>query len=202
MLAIPSTQADAPSPRGHVVRAAAAVMILGSSILVAGSAVAQMAPATMPLVMGSATPVGPVGIPLGATELALPGISPGPEMGCPQANGSTGALFDGGGMAPAPSAGCTMPPPMTGTMPTAPLTNAGGVGIPLGATELVSPGLSPLPPATTFASPLVAPMVAAPVTAMPPPLPPAMPCTSAFAGQSVPQLGMTTSSTALSLGGC
>src|ERR1700729_4104346 len=71
--------------------------------------------ATSPLGMGSASAVGPAGIPLGSTEIASPGISPAPAdatgtiattsgVGCstlgsaPSSTFGSTASFDGGGM--------------------------------------------------------------------------------------------------------
>src|SRR5580693_8108094 len=89
----------------HFVMAAMAASLLGC-----GSALAQVGGvgtfalgAASPLTMGSGVPVAPTGISLGATEIAMPGISPTPSpmMGCSSAGGPTSQtatpLFDGGG---------------------------------------------------------------------------------------------------------
>lgn len=60
--------------------------IAAASALLCGSAIAQQAAvmptpslsATTPLAMMPSAPVGPTGIPLGATEIAAPGVSPSP----------------------------------------------------------------------------------------------------------------------------
>lgn len=92
----------------------------------------------------------PVGIPLGSTEIATPGISPvNPVqgmMGCPTSSdsASSGALFDGGGLSGPSSTNCTgsniaaSPLPSTSTV--------GRVGIPLGSTEIGGAGISPTVP--------------------------------------------------------
>jgi hypothetical protein len=119
----------------------------------------------------------PVGIPLGAMELATPGISPPPTSanGCtitatPGAPSSTG-VFDGGGMAGMGSTACAAgSSPAAGTTTTGvattstpPALSTGRAGIPEASTEIVSPGLSPLPPVTTLPLPtLSAPLAAAP----------------------------------------
>ncbi len=101
--------------------------------------------ATSPLPSGSTRPVG---IPLGSTEIAIPGVSPvNPSQdigmsGCagPAGAGSSGALFDGGGLSAGTSSSCAA----SGT-PASPLSasTVGHVGIPLGATELGGAGISP-----------------------------------------------------------
>ena len=114
-----------------------------------------------PLSIGSPPSVGPVGIPLGVTELAAPGISPMPApatgiMGCPAddptAQGAT-AQFDGGGIGVGCASSVTVGGGSDPTMPTPPTLSAGRAGIPLGSTEIASPGLSPLPPPTGLVLP-------------------------------------------------
>ena len=122
------------------------------------AAIAQMAlptmppsigmPSTSPLNMGSTRPEG---IPLGSTEIATPGVSPiTPSQGTTNCSasgdpGSSGALFDGGGLSGSSSLGCpnglttqSALPPSTSTV--------GRVGIPLGSTELGSAGISSFVP--------------------------------------------------------
>ncbi|WP_158237541.1 hypothetical protein [Bradyrhizobium forestalis] len=104
--------------------------------------------ATSPLNLGSTRPAG---IPLGATEIATPGISPiNPSQGmtnCAVSDnaGSSGALFDGGGLSGSSSLGC--PSGTTTQSPLPPSTSTvGRVGIPLGSTELGGGGISPSVP--------------------------------------------------------
>ena len=172
---------------------------LAAALLGCGSALAQVGGmgtsplnTASPLAIGSGSPVAPTGIPLGATEMTAPGTSPAPLStmgmpGCSAAAGSTSQtappLFDGGGMAGAGSSACTA----TGSagagsagasMPTLPTLQAGRAGIPLGATEIGSAGLSPLPPVSTmFVSPIV-PSTTAPLstTANPPSMTATPPC--------------------------
>ena len=156
-----------------------------SVILSCGSAMAQVAGQndpglasplglTSPLGLGPGSPVSPTGLPIGATELATPGISPPPDMSM---------VFDGGGMTTTvgsvptatdtvmtdPSASASAPMPATS------LQMVGRPGIPLGSVELGSGGLSPPPDPTTALLPPVtpatpstfaAPIVAARPTAM------------------------------------
>ncbi len=101
--------------------------------------------ATSPLNLGSTRPEG---IPLGSTEIATPGVSPiNPSQAmtnCSQTGntGSSGALFDGGGLSGSPSLGC---PDGTTTQSALPpsTSTVGRVGIPLGSTELGGAGISP-----------------------------------------------------------
>jgi hypothetical protein len=169
---------------------------------------------TSPLAIGSPS-IGPVGIPLGATELAAPGISPPPppatgSMGC-ISSGSTSAAataqFDGGGLATAcatSGAGGSIDP----TMPTPPALRAGRVGIPLGSTEIASPGLSPLPaptsllPPTLLATPTI---VAAPsaMTAPPAPAEPPCPVMGTFSSQATLRGARQSASSAMTVSpGC
>jgi hypothetical protein len=171
---------------------------LAATLLAGGSTLAQVGGtgtsplgATSPLSMGSGSPVAPTGIPLGATEMTAPGTSPAPlstmgMLGCSGAAGSTSQttpLFDGGGIAGAGSNACTA----TGSagagnavssMPTPSTLQAGRAGIPLGATEIDSAGLSPLPPVSTmFVSPMV-PSTTTPLSTMasPPSMTATPPC--------------------------
>jgi len=145
-------------------------------ILSCGSAMAQVSSQgdpglasplglTSPLGVGPGSPVGPTGLPMGATELATPGVSPPPDMSM---------VFDGGGMATTlgslptatdsvmtnPSASASAP--MATTSP----QMVGRLGVPLGSVELGGGGLSPLPDPTTVLVPAVTP--AAPSTAAAP----------------------------------
>jgi hypothetical protein len=92
----------------------------------------------------------PVGIPLGSTEIATPGISPvdpGQAMtGCTTTGtaASSGALFDGGGLASGSSTTCTTSTTAAATPSSSPAV--GRTGIPLGATELGGAGISPSVP--------------------------------------------------------
>jgi hypothetical protein len=101
--------------------------------------------ATSPLAMRSARPAG---IPLGATEITTPGISPAvfsgskgmTACGAPVGSSSSALLFDGGGLsrkAPLSCADSQLYPSFL------PLTSsARRAGIPLGATDLGVTGLS------------------------------------------------------------
>lgn len=99
---------------------------------------------TSPLTMRSTRPQN---IPLGSTEIATHGLSPvNPSSGvttcaAPGNAGTPGALFDGGGLSGGASLSCAD----AGTPPSIlpPSSSVGGVGLPLGATELGSTGLSP-----------------------------------------------------------
>ena len=137
------------------------VISLLAGALIGNSALAQtdtafpspLGPA--PLATDSRPAVGQAGIPLGAIELAPPGISPDAFTACSPATGSTGTMFDGGGMSPAPPATCDMTGnalPSTTTMTSTPSTITGRAGIPLGSVELGLPGLSPAPPSTPLVS--------------------------------------------------
>jgi hypothetical protein len=159
----------------HFVIATLAAILAGGSSVIAQVGGPGMSPlsTTSPLAIGSGPTVAPTGIPLGATEMTAPGTSPAPPsmMGCSGAAGPTSqastALFDGGGMAAASSA-CAGTGAGTGStassMPTPSTLRAGRANIPLGSTEMDSPGLGPLPPiSTTFVSPIV-PSTASPLS--------------------------------------
>ena len=76
-------------------------------VLGCGAAFAQVGPTasplgiTSPLGIGPGSAVPPVGVPMGALELATPGLSPPPSnsnsTACSTVGGAS-ALFDGGGM--------------------------------------------------------------------------------------------------------
>lgn len=167
----------------------------------AQGALAQMNPsatlplgATSPLGLGPAAPVGPVGVPLGATQLATPGVSPAPPgsfipgtisgstAGCSSTAGLSAtpgmsdptALFDGGASAGTASGACATAGSVASN-PAASASSPGGFGgeaavgrpgIPMGSSELVPGGLSPLPPATTTVAPAL-PMTQSPLTSAP-----------------------------------
>lgn len=101
--------------------------------------------ATSPLNLGSTRPEG---IPLGSTEIATPGVSPiTPSQAmtnCPLSGntGSSGALFDGGGLSGSQSLGCSDGTTTQSALPPSTST-VGRVGIPLGSTELGGAGISP-----------------------------------------------------------
>jgi hypothetical protein len=92
----------------------------------------------------------PVGIPLGSTEITTPGISPinpaQSTMGCAASGntGSTGALFDGGGLSGGPSTNCAGSTAAASPLPST--STVGRVGIPLGSTEIGGAGISPTVP--------------------------------------------------------
>jgi len=112
--------------------------------------------ATSPLgVPGATSLVGPVGIPLGSTELFPGGLSPGPldptasTDPCGSTGGAIGSssTFDGSGINASAIGPCSI-----GTSSgTTPVPSAGGIAagttpggsIPLGATEIDSGGVSP-----------------------------------------------------------
>jgi hypothetical protein len=150
---------------------------------------------------GVGTSVGPAGIPLGATELAAPGISPGPSVGtaCTTAgaDATPTSTFDGGGMAGAPSSACASADNGVATLTTTPALGSRGTGIPLGSTEIASPGLSPLPSLTTpFVSQLGPSATATPTSISVAPAPAATPCpiVGAFTDQSTVRGAATASS--------
>ena len=159
---------------------AAVLLGCGSALAQVGAMGTQPLAATTPLAMGTSAPVGSTGVPLGATELAAPGTSPAPPAtmgmtGCSSPGGSTSqtanALFDGGGMASASSSCAGAGGTTNGgagadssSMPRLPTLQAGRANIPLGSTELASPGLSPLPPVPTpYVSPIT-PSTTAPLS--------------------------------------
>ncbi|MGY4513139.1 hypothetical protein ACVIN2_006593 [Bradyrhizobium sp. USDA 3650] len=92
----------------------------------------------------------PVGIPLGSTEIATPGISPinpvQSTMGCAGSGnaGSSGALFDGGGLSGTSSTNCAGSSVAPSSLPST--STVGRVGIPLGSTEIGGAGISPSVP--------------------------------------------------------
>jgi multidrug efflux system membrane fusion protein len=116
--------------------AAMAAMAFGAAPALAQSAMGAPTPgiaATSPLGMAGDSPVPPTGIPLGATELASPGISPeaGAAMGMPvnaapcaadaaQTSGlsGAGATYDGGGVGMGVAMGAGMGSSLPTTSPT------------------------------------------------------------------------------------
>ena len=123
-------------------RALAAIMWLAGATM----AGAQTSP---PPGMGATSPLGTLlaepssnsntsGIPLGATELSTPGISP-LQMPCPTT--ASNSAFDGGGSAAACGSAATAGMSMaSGT--TSGLGSTSGSGIAMGATDLGTPGES------------------------------------------------------------
>lgn len=186
-----------------------------SVVFCCGSAMAQIAGqdptltsplgVTSPLGLGPGMPVAPTGIPMGATELASPGIGPPPDMSSTAM--PAGTVFDGGGMTTTaggnvpttadstmtnPSASASGPIPMTS------LQAVGRLGIPLGSVELGGGGLSPLPDPVPALMPMAEP--SAPSAFMAPtvtaPAMMAAPATSCVT-MSVPSAGAATAP-----GGC
>jgi hypothetical protein len=104
---------------------------------------------TSPLGMSSGASIGPTGIPIGATELATPGISPGPVSGT--STTFTGATCPGTAMGntttgTSPSSMGTGSTMTTGTSSSTGLFNPGGVGT--DATQLGSSSLSSMSSST------------------------------------------------------
>lgn len=113
---------------------------------------------TSPLGSGTGSAIRPAGIPLGSTELAIPGTSPVmPQSGAAMSFGNEncfiaskpGAIFDGGGLSGHSSAGCaargttSIVRPMISTSSSVGPIGTRSDSIPLGSTELGSAGLSP-----------------------------------------------------------
>ncbi|MDF0516946.1 hypothetical protein P0R31_06860 [Bradyrhizobium yuanmingense] len=134
-----------------------AMLASGMLWLVAGGAIAQTTVPGMqpPAGMLATSPLNPqstrpVGIPLGSTEIATPGISPINPMqsttGCvgSSSTASTGALFDGGGLSGAQSTNCPGGAVVASPLPST--STVGRVGIPLGSTEIGGAGISPSVP--------------------------------------------------------
>jgi hypothetical protein len=155
---------------------ATAILLLGAAPAVAQSTLMGPAPAGMGMTspLGSTSPVGQAGIPLGSTELVPGGLSPAPlgatatsscgANGMPvtaattAGTGGSSSTFDGGGISGGTSVACGSTPPggtASGTQTQANSGMAGGstVGsgaIPLGATELGGTGISPMEPGPTL----------------------------------------------------
>ncbi|OPY98779.1 hypothetical protein A5906_29815 [Bradyrhizobium sacchari] len=135
-----------------------AALAMGLTWLTPAAAIAQMTPPTMPPTqpptgMSATSPLNmgstrPEGIPLGSTEIATPGVSPiTPSQGMTNCTasgntGSSGALFDGGGLSGSSSLACANGMASQSTLPPSTST-VGRVGIPLGSTELGGAGISP-----------------------------------------------------------
>jgi len=133
------------------------VLATGMLWLLPGAAIAQTTVPGLqpPAGMLATSPLNPqstrpVGIPLGSTEIATPGISPinpmQSMMGCPPSSdsASSGALFDGGGLSGPSSTDCTGSSIAASPLPST--STVGRVGIPLGSTEIGSAGISPTVP--------------------------------------------------------
>lgn len=192
------------------------VLVVCATLACAQPVLAQVAPSalgvTSPLGIGPGAQVGPTGIPMGATQLMTPGLSPLlPASPNCSASGLTSGiqssigLFDAGMNNPGgatmqtmcptngnpfanPSASASSPNGMSG------LAGVGRTGIPMGATEIDSLGVSPQPPTTIFTLPSPAaslttsPLAAAPTIVAPTPsmlpstttqtVPPGTPCPS------------------------
>jgi hypothetical protein len=105
---------------------------------------------TSPLGIGPGSSVGSVGIPMGATELATPGLSPATSdinaSPCSTTAGSN-APFDGSANTGATASACAAMGSAQGQLrpSVSSLATTGRAQIPLGATELSPGGLSPLP---------------------------------------------------------
>jgi hypothetical protein len=149
--------------------------------------------ATSPLGIPSGSPVPPTGIPMGATELSSPGVSPlsmgasgipGYGTTCPAAASglsgmsSSNMTYDGGGMqmgASMPGGAATVETCGTSSSSTAAMspTAPGGAprtGIPLGAVQIGNAGVSP---EAIFPAPGQSPLMASPPPSMmASPLPP------------------------------
>lgn len=131
---------------------ATTILWLVPAAVVAQTTVPGMPPPTGMLATSPLNPQStrPVGIPLGSTEIATPGISPlNPSQAMPGCAGSStsaspGALFDGGGLSSGSSATCNGSIAAASPLPSA--STVGRVGIPLGATELGGAGISPSVP--------------------------------------------------------
>jgi hypothetical protein len=147
---------------------ASAMLLLGC-----GASFAQLAPLTpngsamgptSPLgVPGATSPVGPVGIPLGATSLSPGGLSPTPyDPTASNAPCSSGGAMPSGLSSGAMSLLGTCGVALTAGTASGTSSSVGGGmvgpaasgGIPLGATELDNPGLSPMITSPAPSSPL------------------------------------------------
>ena len=144
--------------------------------------------ATSPLSLGPGSTVPPVGIPLGSTEIATPGISPAAPLpgagstfgntdcsGSSNSTQSSGAPFDGGGISGSASISCG---PTSGLITSGPTVSGSGArraGIPLGSTELGGAGLGSAAPVP---APPGSPLVSSPSNG-------AIPCPGAGAASSM-----------------
>ncbi|MET4196579.1 hypothetical protein ABIA95_000879 [Bradyrhizobium sp. LA8.1] len=144
------------SSRRFTLMQPAVALTAGMLWLVPAATIAQttmpgMQPSTGMLATSPLNPQSrPVGVPLGSTEIATPGISPlNPAQsttGCAGSGNtaSSGALFDGGGLSGGSSVTCNGSITAASPLPSA--STVGRVGIPLGATELGGAGISPSVP--------------------------------------------------------
>jgi hypothetical protein len=155
---------------------AATLMLFASQPSAAQTAGTSMQGAASSLgTMNPLAPIGGTGIPLGATELSVDGVSPlaGPSAtscaGGSHAIAGTSNLFDGGGLANGCSAAQAGNAAMSGAVMLSPGSISGAsIGatpsagslrnIPLGATELGTPGISgpisvPLPGVSSTSCP-------------------------------------------------
>jgi hypothetical protein len=131
---------------------ATAILWLVPAAAIAQTTVPGMQPPTGMLATSPLNPQStrPVGIPLGSTEIATPGISPinpvQSTMGCAGSGNaaSTGALFDGGGLSGTSSTNCAGNTVAVSPLPS--ISTVGRVGIPLGSTEIGGAGISPSVP--------------------------------------------------------
>jgi hypothetical protein len=128
-------------------RIASTALCLSLGIASPSSAIAQAVPSSLQPIFDAAAEASPdlgfkqhAGIPLGATEIAIPGVSPilpSQNTGMANCGGarSSGALFDGGALSGSTSLSCAD----SGQPPSSTVARA---GIPLGATELGNAGTS------------------------------------------------------------
>ncbi|SFI76035.1 hypothetical protein [Bradyrhizobium sp. cf659] len=132
-----------------------AMLAAGMLWLVPAAAIAQTTVPGMPAGMLATSPLNPqstrpVGIPLGSTEIATPGVSPlNPAQRTTACAGSgnaasSGALFDGGGLSGPSSTDCAGTTAAASSLPST--STVGRVGIPLGSTEIGGAGISPTVP--------------------------------------------------------
>lgn len=155
----PSNKAGTREPGSHrfaIIRSGA-MLATGMLWLVPAAAIAQttvpgMQPTAGMLATSPLNPQStrPVGIPLGSTEIATPGVSPlNPAQSTAACAGSgiassSGALFDGGGLSGPSSTNCGGGTAAASSLPSA--STVGRVGIPLGSTEIGGAGISPTVP--------------------------------------------------------
>ncbi len=108
---------------------------------------------TSPLGMSPGSPVAPTGLPMGATELVTPGVSPGPS----------GASTLGAGTACSGTTSAGMGTAMTGM--SGGLFDAGGLGTGIGATQPGTSGTSTMSTSTCSQTPAVGSAVSSQPTA-------------------------------------
>jgi hypothetical protein len=144
-------------PRRIASAALCASLIAGIAWLEPTAAIAQATSSNMqPLVgMDTTSPLTtrstqPAGVPLGSTEITTPGISPiapsqSTGMGnCAGSDSAQPAPFDGGGLSGTTPLSCADSQTLSSPLPSP--SSIGRIGIPLGATELGSAGISPVAP--------------------------------------------------------